>query len=133
MKQSKACTVKSDTSQLGVARDWRLLADLNQWLRSLSEIVSTNFRPDLVLWSSSLRLIYIIESTAPWEDAVDEACKCKSLKYAKLAADAEQHGWKAKVCPVEVGCRGFIGGSELEFEAKPRVRPSKISVTTERA
>ena len=32
-----------------------------------------------------------------------------SLKYTELAADAEQHGWKAKVCPVEVACRGFVG------------------------
>lgn len=33
------------------------------------------------------------------------------LGYAKLAADAEQLGWKVRVYPVEVGCRGFAGKS----------------------
>lgn len=50
----------------------------------------TNLRPDLVLWSSSLRTVYIIELTVPWEDAVDEASECKRLWYVDLAADAEQ-------------------------------------------
>ena len=40
-----------------------------------------------------------------------EAYEHKSLRYTELAADAEHHGWKAKVCPVEVGCRGFVGKS----------------------
>lgn len=42
---------------------------------------------------------------------MEEAFEGKSLEYAELAADTEQHGWKAKVCPVEVGCRGFMGKS----------------------
>ena len=25
----------------------------------------------------------------------------------ELGAEAEQRGWKVRVCPVEVGCRGF--------------------------
>lgn len=33
------------------------------------------------------------------------------LGYAKLATDAEQLGWKVRVYPVEVGCRGFAGKS----------------------
>lgn len=66
------------------------------------EIATTNLRPNLMLWSSSLRRVYIIELTVPWEDAVEEVYERKSLKYAELAADAEQHGWEARVCPVEV-------------------------------
>ena len=33
----------------------------------------TNLRPDLVLWSPSIRSVYIIELTVPWEDNVGEA------------------------------------------------------------
>ncbi|RXN15156.1 proteasome subunit beta type-7-like protein [Labeo rohita] len=53
--------------------------------------------------------------TVPWEDAVEEAFERKSLKYTELAADAEQRGWKSKVCPVEVGCRGFVGKSTIRL------------------
>ncbi|KAJ7991222.1 hypothetical protein DPEC_G00295080 [Dallia pectoralis] len=59
--------------------------------------------------------VYIIELTVPWEAAVEEAFKRKSLKYTELAADAEQRGWKAKVCPVEAGCRGFVGKSTIRL------------------
>ena len=82
--------------------------DLSQRLYFPPEIATTNLRPDLVLWSSSTKKVYIVDLTVPWEDAVEEAYKRKSLKYAELAADAEQRGWKAGVCPVEVGCRGFV-------------------------
>ncbi|KAJ8369267.1 hypothetical protein SKAU_G00092950 [Synaphobranchus kaupii] len=111
VKQPKACTSKPEAGQLGAARDWKLLADLEQKLCFPSEIATTNLRPDLVLWSTSLCTVYIIELTVPWEDAVGEAYEGKRLKYAELAAGAEQHGWKAKVCPVEIGCRGFVGMS----------------------
>lgn len=47
-----------------------------------------------MLWSSSLH---------------KEAYKQKGLKCAGLAADAEQRGWEAEVCPVGVGCRGIMG------------------------
>ncbi|KAJ7998144.1 hypothetical protein DPEC_G00219550 [Dallia pectoralis] len=55
------------------------------------------------------------ELTVPWEAAVEEAFERKSLKYTELAVDAEQRGWKAKVCPVEVGCRGFVGKSTIRL------------------
>lgn len=58
------------------------------------------------MWSSSLKLVYIIELTVPWEGAVEEAYERKKLRYADLAADAQQQGWNAKV-----GCRGFIATS----------------------
>ena len=55
------------------------------------------------------KLVYIIELTVPWEDAVEEARK--KLQYFNLAAEAEDCGWKARVRPVEVECRGFVAGS----------------------
>ena len=85
--------------------------DLGQKLRFPAEIATTNLRPDLVLWSASLKQVYIVELTVPWESAMEEAYERKKLRYAELAADAQQRGWKAKVCPVEVGCRGFVATS----------------------
>lgn len=89
-----------------------MLVDLDQRLCFPVEIATTSLRPDLVLWSSSLRSAFIVELTVPWEDAVMEAYEQKSLKYSELAADAEKHGWKTKVYPVEVGCRGFVGSGD---------------------
>lgn len=120
--QASLTTLRSDPGQLGRARDWKLLADLDRRLCFPAEIASTDLRPDLVLWSPSLRLVYIIELTVPWEGAVEEAYERKRLRYADLAADAQQQGWKAFVRPVEVGCRGFIATSTSRFLREMGVR-----------
>ncbi|KAJ8349703.1 hypothetical protein SKAU_G00248330 [Synaphobranchus kaupii] len=65
-------------------------------------------REDQALCYGRPHLVYIIELTVPWKDAVEESYECKKLRYAEIAADAQQRGWKAKVQPVEVGCRGFV-------------------------
>lgn len=47
----------------------------------------------MVLWSASLQLLYIIEFTLPWKDAVKET-------YKKLrSATAQECGWEANVRP----------------------------------
>ncbi len=63
--QAYLSTIGPDAGQLGGARDWKLLADLGQKLCFPAEIASTNLRPDLVMWSASFRLVYIIELTVP--------------------------------------------------------------------
>ncbi|MGH0140139.1 UNVERIFIED_CONTAM: hypothetical protein FKN15_010183 [Acipenser sinensis] len=85
-----------------------MLADVDQRLIFPPEIATTNLRPDIVLWSGSARLVHLVELTVPWEDAVDEAYERKKLRYAQLATEAEQRGWRVRVYPVEVGCRGFV-------------------------
>lgn len=103
--QANLTTIKSDSGQLGRARDWKLE------LCFPAEIAAPNLRPDLVLWSASRKLVYIIELTVPWEGAVEEAYERKRLRFAELATDARQQGWNVKVRPVEVGCRGFVATS----------------------
>ena len=122
MGQASRTTARPDNGQLGKARDWKMQADLDTRLCFPAEIASTNLRPDLVLWSASLKLVYIIELTVPWEGAVEEAYERKKLRYADLAAEAGQRGWKAKVCPVEVGCRGFVATSTTRLLREMGVR-----------
>ena len=55
--------------------------------------------------------VYFIELTVPWEELVAEAYERKKLRYVELGAEAEQRGWKVRICPVEVGCRGFVAKS----------------------
>ncbi|KAJ8406497.1 hypothetical protein AAFF_G00300710 [Aldrovandia affinis] len=92
-----------------------MLVDIGQKLIFPSEIASTNLRPDWVLWSPSIKSIYIIELTVPWENSVEEAYERKNLRYTELTADAKQRGWNAKVYPVEVGCRGFVASSTIRL------------------
>ncbi|MGH0163870.1 UNVERIFIED_CONTAM: hypothetical protein FKN15_046048 [Acipenser sinensis] len=61
------------------------------------------------------RLVHLIELTVPWEDAVDQAYERKKLRYAQLATEAEQQGWRVRVYPVEVGCQGFVAHSTTRF------------------
>ena len=61
--------------------------------------------------SRSRMRVYFIELTVPWEDLGVEAYERKKLRYVELGAEAEQQGWKVRICPVEVGCRGFVAKS----------------------
>ena len=61
-----------------MARNWNLVADLEHRLCFPVEIVTTNLRPDLILWSALLKVIYISELTVPWEDTVEEAYERRS-------------------------------------------------------
>ena len=97
------------------ARDWRMLADIVQQLIFPPETASTNLRPDLVFWSTSLKTVYIIELTVPWENSMEEAYECEKLRYADLASETMQSGWNANVYPVEVGCRGFVASSTIRL------------------
>ena len=107
--------LQSEVGQLTRARDWKMLVDIGQQLVFPAEIAATTLRPDLLLWSPSLKSVYITELTVPWENSVEEAYERKKLRYTELAADAQQRGWKAKVYPVEVGCRGFVASSTIKL------------------
>ncbi|KAL1278284.1 hypothetical protein QQF64_024957 [Cirrhinus molitorella] len=99
--------LKQDLSPLNAARDWQMRVDLDQRLIFPPEIAITTLRPDIVLWSNSCQLAYIIELTVPWEDAFEEAFERKKLRYSNLASEAEQKGWKIRVRPVEMRWLGW--------------------------
>ncbi|TWW62722.1 hypothetical protein D4764_04G0013690 [Takifugu flavidus] len=80
---------RSEEEQLAMARDWKMLFDVGQQLTFPLEIAATTLRPDLVLWSSSLKSVYIIELTVPWESSAEEAYERKKLRYTELAAEAQ--------------------------------------------
>lgn len=121
-KVTRSGLTPSERGQLRLARDWKMLADIGRQLVFPPEIATTTLRPDLVLWSPSLKKVFIIELTVPWEDAVDEAYERKHLRYAELAAEAQQRGWNAEVRPVEVGCRGFVARSTTRLFADLGIR-----------
>ncbi|KAL7387592.1 hypothetical protein ABVT39_025839 [Epinephelus coioides] len=90
-----------------------MLVDVGRRLAFPPEIATTTLRPDMILWSPSLKKVFIIELTVLWEDSVDEAYERKRLRYAELTAEAQHRSWNTEVHPVEVGCRGFMAASTI--------------------
>ena len=78
-KQKKAL-VNTKKSLLTGARDWNLQVNLKHRFMFLQGIVTTNLRPDMVLWSIERKVVHIIELTVPWETVVDESCERKKSK-----------------------------------------------------
>ncbi|KAL7852145.1 hypothetical protein SRHO_G00179300 [Serrasalmus rhombeus] len=93
-----------------------------EFIPKLSFYLQKRLHPDLVLWSNSYRCVYVIELTVPWEEAIDEAYERKRLRYSDLAAQAEERGWTVLVCPVEVGCRGFVANSTIRLLKEVGIR-----------
>ncbi|CAM4298856.1 unnamed protein product [Leuciscus chuanchicus] len=96
---------------LSPGSEWTMRVDLGKQLQFPREIVETSLRPDLVMWSEACKTVLLVELTVPWEGGVEAAYERKRAKYSDLAAECREAGWKAVICPVKVGCRGFVGSS----------------------
>ncbi len=81
------------------------------------EIVETSLRPDLIMWSELCKTILLVELTVPWEEGMEAANERKRAKYADLVEDCREAGWKATMCPVEVGCRASLGPQRFACSA----------------
>lgn len=105
------------------ASDWSLIMDVNgTWVGSASKIPShivahTDQRPDILLWSDSLRVVILLELTVPAEVNAVTAHSRKRNRYADLQSEIQTTtnsdgvGWKVFVFPFEVTVRGFVGAS----------------------
>ena len=71
-------------------------------------------RPDIVIYSLSLRKVLLIELTVPLEDRVAAAHTIKTTRYASLLSACESNGFGVFHFPVEVGSRGFVARSLLD-------------------
>ena len=90
---------------LNQAKDWQLEVDLDRKLR-FPEIVPTNLRPDMVLWSAATKKInkdiIIIELTVPWKERCGEANERERAKKYELMTKCRGKGWQTWSFPVEV-------------------------------
>ena len=89
------------------ARDWQMVSDLEEQMTFPSEILITNMRPDIVVWSREAKSVILCELTVPWEENVEAAHEYKTSKYAGLMTECRERGWKIECYPVEIGCRGY--------------------------
>ena len=76
-----------------------------------AHIAITGERPDLVLWSETLKLVVLIELTVLSECNITDAHQRKSKKYGEpggLCDEIRNRGWKVELLPVEVGVLGYV-------------------------
>lgn len=95
------------------ARDWQLLADYDhRRITFPTEIYVTPLRPDIIIWSSSIKKVFLVELTVPLEENFGDATLRKSQRYNDLCNQINDTTiWKAAHFPFEVGARGFVARS----------------------
>ena len=68
----KKTTNTIPTGLLGEAKSWEMRVDLGKQL-VFPDVVHTNLRPDIVIWSQSPRRMILVELTVPWEERTEES------------------------------------------------------------
>ena len=95
------------------ASDWILLADLNKTYCFPMHIAFIQLRPDITIFSNSLRKVILIELTCPCEENMESWHDTKINKYSALKTIIESKGWCVELFEVEVGARGYCSRSVL--------------------
>ncbi|XP_063691505.1 uncharacterized protein LOC134823837 [Bolinopsis microptera] len=88
--------------------DWKLVFDEDERTRQFPQhIVNTALRPDVVIYSNTLRKVILIELTCGNEENFEDQRSRKEKRYEELMVEIETAGWEGYLLTVEVGCRGF--------------------------
>lgn len=67
-------------------------------------IVATTHGPDMVLWSPTAKLAYVVELTVLWEEGVEEAFERKKNRYSGNRSISE---WPEDHIPSRSGMQGI--------------------------
>ena len=104
-------TKKKPSGILHLANDWVVLADLKDDYIFPGHIAVSALRPDIVLYSNSLKRVIIIELTCPCEENMEAWHSTKQTKYSPLINIIFGNGWFVDFFAVEVGARGYCSRS----------------------
>ena len=77
------------------ARDWVLLADVNGQLKFPSVVTTTRLRPDLIIYSTSIKKIVWWVLTCPCEERISAAHELKLDRYSELQVECQENGWSS--------------------------------------
>ena len=110
--RQKPRVVQSGSPLLVSASDWKIQIDYTkQPVPFPVHICVTEQRPDIVIFSDSLRTVILIELTCPAEENIADARLRKSVKYTPLKKQIMDNEWKCHLWTIEVGVRGLVAGS----------------------
>ena len=112
-KRARKNSVQKRVGLLDTASDWIISVDYrSDQAQFPAEIWVTKERPDIVIYSMLLKIVIMLELTAPAEENIADWKVKKKKKYEKIATQI-RHGtaWKPHVFTIEVGARGFVASS----------------------
>ena len=130
-------------------KDWKMAADLKEAVDFSHHIVHTQERPDIMIWSNTVKHVIIVELTVPWERNMEEDFERKKLHYENLFMECEDKGWVCQMISIDVGCCAFIsqtttsyltrlgqqtdGGPHSSFKQQQKGLPAGSGTKSERA
>ena len=91
--------------------DWAFMSDLDSGFIFPGHIAITSLRPDLIVFSNSMKRIIIIELTCPCEENMESWHSIKLSKYLPLVDVIRRSGWSVDLFAIEVGARGYCSRS----------------------
>lgn len=93
-KASTGVTPRTPPRTALATHDCSMRVDLGRKLQFPRKITSTSLHPDTEMWSSTIKPVFLIELTVPWEAGIKAASERKKLKYSDLAAECTEAGWR---------------------------------------
>ena len=81
----KTRTKSQPTGILHLSNDWKVVADLSDGYMFPGHIAVSALRPDIVIYSNTLKRVIIVELTCPCEENMESWHSTKLLKYSGLA------------------------------------------------
>lgn len=128
---SIAKSTKSFTIDQRWKGKWEITADLESFL--VFPLVSTQQRPDIVIWNTEEKVGIVLELTVPWEENIKDAEHRKHIRYEELIETCEESGWHTEYHHLAIGARGFIGRTLINLlKHRFRFTPTELrQVTTE--
>ena len=125
-KVAKGKAPEQKSHLLRGANDWRLLIDFDESpIVFPPTILSTDLRPDIIIWSEASKIVVWAELTCPAEENMSLARQRKQRRYRELAAAVRHAGWTLHDFTIEVGARGCVGVSFRYFLKKIGMSPTK--------
>jgi hypothetical protein len=93
------------------------------------EIYSTPLRPDIIIWSSISKQVFLIELTCPAEEGIEPAQIRKEARYAPLQREIKSanSSWSVTVMTIEAGARGFVARTIPRFLNRLGLPPRQIN------
>ena len=124
---------ESHPNLLEKSNDWKLLVDSvpDRITFPACVGVDTLQRPDIILYSESLRTVIWAELTVPLEENMSQAILRKTIRYTELAGLCKARNWIVHPFTIEVGSIGFVAPTLRRFLHQVGV-PKKQSLWVER-
>ena len=101
------CSVALLHGLLLVYSDWILISDLSPNYVFPCQIALTELRPDVVIYSNTLKHVILLELTCPCEENMECWHSTKLSKYSALVHIIRSKNWSVDIFAIEVGARGY--------------------------